>query len=202
MQTTPQEKLTISNLKFIAKIETGKRVNLCNYTLIDDGMVVNLLRRFVYRDSRWHTLNFIDNTINNAFEIARKYSRREDIQDKTLVTRIMEDIAASLKGINSLCETYMDDRKFVSDIHIIRDSIPAMISDFKLSLRSNIQPDDLLTTLLEIEKICASKEVSGMIFDTNIERPSTPLLVEHDPETETRSENKSTGKKKKGKKLT
>lgn len=178
MQTTPSEKLTISKLKFISKIESGKRVNLYDFTLIDDGIINNLMRRFIYHDSRWCTLDFIDKTISSAFEIARKYSRREDIQDKTLVTRIMEDIASSIQGIDNICKTYSDDRKFVSDVHIIRDSIPAMISDFKISLKNRIEPGDMLTTLLEINKICVNDEISGMIFGDTIEsRPSTPILV-------------------------
>ena len=203
MQTTPSEKLIISKLKFIASIEIGKRVNLYNYTLIDDNILNNILRRFVYNDSRWHTLRFIDNTVSNAFEIARKYSRREDIQDKTLVNRIIEDIAASIRGIENLCQTYKNDRKFVADVQIIRDSIPAMISDFKISLQKTVNPEDLLSTLLEINKICERDEISGIVFgdEPNV-RPSTPILVESIQDTSTIRSNADgnvSKKKKKGK---
>lgn len=166
MQTSQDEKTTLSHLKFITKFKQGKRVDLRNYIMVDESIVNTLMRRFIYRDSRWNTLKFIEKTVMASFCIAEKYSRQDSVADKILVTHIIEDIIATIRGIDNICVTYKGDNKFVSDLQIIRNSIAPMISDFKIALGTKLSPGDMLCIFLEVDKLCKSTEIEGIVYSS------------------------------------
>jgi hypothetical protein len=80
-------------------------------------------------ESRAASLEFIRQTLGEAFDLAAAYAGREDPFNRKIGQMIIAALLAAKSGIIGLSETYKDDRMFVSRVEILVGTLEARITD-------------------------------------------------------------------------
>lgn len=121
----------ISILKFIAKIREGERINVKTMTISQSDIPSRVYRTFISRETRSETLDFIKNAINKAIDMVYYYLTLEDKNEGNfhhdVAKIIIENLINAKKGMLNLTVTYQDDRKFVTDIESIVETMEIKI---------------------------------------------------------------------------
>ena len=133
----------ISRLKFISTIKPEEKIDVSTLSIQNIGILGRLYRTFFARsESRQATLDFIRYTLGDAFELAAVYLRDQEPRERTMydpsphtfnmkISEILiNSLIAAKTGIESLKETYRDDRMFVSRVGTLIDTLDAKIIDF------------------------------------------------------------------------
>lgn len=131
----------ISRLKFISKVKKGEKLNTRYLCVQPDGLGTSISRTFMYKDSRANALNFIQETINRAFELLVTYERSANDADNVLFSNLVIDLHNSTIGLANLKDVYSMDTKFCCDMDTILEYINAKLSKFpkKINECNNIQ---------------------------------------------------------------
>lgn len=120
----------ISRLKFISTIKPGEKIDVASLSVQTDTLVGRLYRSILARgESRSATLEFIRQTLGEAFDLASAYAVREDAFNRKIGQMIITALSAAKSGIMGLTETYKDDRMFVSRVEILVGTLEAKIAD-------------------------------------------------------------------------
>lgn len=119
----------ITNLKFLSNLQKNDKINTRYMFKESPGFLTSLSRTFFYNDNRKNALKFIENTINNGFELLSYYERLDKLSDKAICTNIVQDILQSKNGLENLKETYASDLQFVCNIDTIIQTIDAKMKD-------------------------------------------------------------------------
>jgi len=120
---------TLSNLKFIGQITPHRKINFSNYTMMPNNFITVFKRTFIYTDSRYKSLEFLEETITKSFKIVEKYKESKKNVDMYLNKNIIIDIIKCIKGIDSMRITYARDIKYVSHLQILRETIIPRVLD-------------------------------------------------------------------------
>ena len=121
---------TLSDLKFIGKINKGEKV-LARYRIVQpDNLMTKISRTLYYKEGRTTTLSFIRRTINDCFNIVLINKNSNDQYKKEIVKNILIDLKKSLIGILNLKDTYCDDTSFCCNLDTICENINARLSDY------------------------------------------------------------------------
>jgi hypothetical protein len=119
----------ISKLKFIGKIQKGDKINVKNMNVQSDGLMTRFTRGFIYFDNRQNTLTFIHNTIKKSFEIINHHLNSKHTFDKIIFENIVKDLKDSVKGMENLKETYMNDIMFCCKLDTLIEEIKARLME-------------------------------------------------------------------------
>ena len=126
----------LSTLKFIAKVREGEKIDVKTITIVKPDLPSRAYRTIISRQSRIETLDFIKTAINKAVNMVYYYLSLEE--DEKIITNkinfnlnvakvIMVNLVESKKGINNLVVTYEEDRKFVTDLETIVETMEIKI---------------------------------------------------------------------------
>jgi hypothetical protein len=125
-ELTGNEKLvenTLTNLKFISKIEKYEKVNVSNKTISKNDYQDRLYRTLIIRENKDDTMDFLRDTINDGISLAVHFSEMDTEFYKNISKIIIKHLSESKKGIESLCETYSTDRLFVSKLNTLIETL-------------------------------------------------------------------------------
>lgn len=120
---------TLSRLKFIAKIQTGEKINLRYMYIQNDGILTQFFRT-IFPDNRVKTFAFITETINKSFEILKFYNNSIKLSEQIMCKNLIHDLKESKNGLINLKETYNIDLKFGCDIQTLLQLIDAKLIEF------------------------------------------------------------------------
>lgn len=123
---------TISNLKFIASVQEGNKINTKFMFLQNDSYTSKLSRSIFYNDTRTNTIKFIQGTLESAFHILFKYKNSKKLSDKQSCLNIINDLTRTKLGLNNLKYTYKSDTKFVCDVDMIIENIDVRMKDINI----------------------------------------------------------------------
>jgi hypothetical protein len=104
----------ISNLKFISKVRPGEKFNITAMTVVENSWWNRAIRTFTGTESRTRTYKFIYNVVQNSIKIAELNLSSNSQREKQLGELILSQLEESQHGLESLIETYGDDRMFTS----------------------------------------------------------------------------------------
>jgi hypothetical protein len=160
-----RHKDVIKKLKFIARIESGERINVSTVSTTSHNLFSSLYRS-IFKESRSKTFQFLNEVIDRSFELIVLYQESTKISDRITCSQILEDLVNSVTGLRNLQVTYADDRNFYCDIDTLIGSIFARLAEFyegdihitpdiKEKIRSIVAP---LQIKHEKEKLTEQKE--------------------------------------------
>ena len=122
----------ISRLRFIATLKPGEKIDVATLSVQEDGLRGRIYRSIVARgESRQATLDFIRQALGEAFDLVATYIKREDDFSKKIGQMVIEALALAKKGIESLKETYKDDRMYVSRVETLVGTLDAKVADLE-----------------------------------------------------------------------
>lgn len=130
------QKDVVSKLKFIGLINKGDKLNVKNFTVQPDNVITKINRSFINLDNRQNSLQFVETTVQKAFQILKLSLVSDKISDKILCMNILQDIIKSKQGISNLCETYQNDVMITCNFATILQDIDARLAEIR-----NIHPD-------------------------------------------------------------
>ncbi len=99
----------ITSLTFISYISVGYKINVKSNTVVEAESHKGSFMRYVYGESRKHTVQYINDVITKAIDLASK-------EDENSRYSIMESMRKSVEGINNLMITYEKDRYIVAKL--------------------------------------------------------------------------------------
>lgn len=123
----------ISKLKFISKLKENEKVDLQSLQVVTaDYWPSRLYRTFVARgESREHTLEFIKETIGEAFDLSNQYlSINQEFYQQVGIS-IMTALQECKLGLKNLCKTYKGDRMFISQIETLLTTLGVKTDDLE-----------------------------------------------------------------------
>lgn len=127
---------TISNLKFISNIPIGHKLNI-NFMITEPNTILTATKRtFLYgNETRTKTKDFIETTINRAFEILNSsYCNQENIN---YIKKLLIELNNSISGISNLRQTYHDDIHFCGELDTVIDKIKIEVNKFEMKYNIN-----------------------------------------------------------------
>lgn len=120
----------ISKLKFISTLKPGEKIDVASLSVQPDTFAGRLYRTILARgESRSATLEFIRQTLGEAFDLVSAYVVREDSFNRKIGQMIIAALSATKTGIMGIAETYKDDRMFVSRVETLVGTLEAKIAD-------------------------------------------------------------------------
>lgn len=120
---------TISDLKFIGRINRGEKMLARYRTVQPDTLMTKMVRTFYFHEGRDHTLNFIRKTIMECLNIIALNKNSDKEYDCEMVRNIIADLRKSLNGINNIKDTYSDDTSFCCALETIEQQIKARLQE-------------------------------------------------------------------------
>lgn len=136
--TADRAEAVISRLKFIARIRPGEKVDIASLSVHPVTYTWRLYRAvFARGESRYTTLDYIRQALDDAFEIAPEFLAGGDDCSRTIGQMIVESLSASKSGIQGLAKTYEDDRMYVARI----ESLVAILN-VKIASLPKIESDE------------------------------------------------------------
>lgn len=122
---------TVSNLKFISRIQVGEKINLKRMSIQTDNVFTTLIRSIFYDENRNKTLSFVQDTVHRTFDIIKCYEHSTLKSDVVMRSNIVSDLTDCTEGLQRLKETYHDDLKFACDIDTVIQLIKSKLSDIE-----------------------------------------------------------------------
>lgn len=117
-----------SSLKFISKWKKHWKIDTHNLTIYPNTLLNNIYRTLIRGASRNETIDFVSTTVDNSFHAAL-YCLQLNVDDNGLNNQqglsLLEDIFAAKIGIETLKETYNQDKMLISQVETICDNIDA-----------------------------------------------------------------------------
>lgn len=124
-----RHKDVIKKLKFIARIESGERINVSTVSTTSHNLFSSLYRS-IFKESRSKTFQFLNEVIDRSFELIVLYQESTKISDRITCSQILEDLVNCVTGLRNLQVTYAEDRNFYCDIDTLIGSIFARLAEF------------------------------------------------------------------------
>lgn len=124
---------SISRLKFIASLRPGEKIDVGTLSVQGNSAYERACRTLFARGgSRAATFDFVKHTLDTAFELACTYLAYDDKFRQKIGKMLIESIASSMPGIDSLAKTYADDRMFVSRIETMVETMTVKTGELAL----------------------------------------------------------------------
>lgn len=118
----------ISDLKFIAKIRAGERIDVKNRKIIGADVPSRMYRTMVSRETREETYEFIHSRTTKAIDKIYYYRDLDDPFYVDVAKIITDNLLATKEGIEGLVNTYEGDKKFVARLEALIEMQDAKIS--------------------------------------------------------------------------
>jgi hypothetical protein len=110
----------LTSLKVISMIKEGQKVCVRNGHLsleVQSTGLLTSIRRWIHRDSRQMTLQYIKSVIQNSITVTKTYRTPASIE------KLSAGMNEALTGINSLIVTYADDATVSATLQVLSDRI-------------------------------------------------------------------------------
>ena len=118
-----------SKLRFIAKIEAGKKVDVGSMYIASDDLRLSFTRTFIHKtESRHKTLIFIESTIEEAYAYL-------ELATSNYKTIILENLKMIRPGLDHLTDTYHDDDMYTSKLEALIGVLNKRIKIFEDDLQ-------------------------------------------------------------------
>lgn len=127
----------LARLKFIGRIKEGEKVFVNSLTVRPNNWKTNL-RRALFGGSREETLEFIENTLETAFNCLVIYSASDRASDRDICGEIATDIETACDGIRAIQRTYADDLMFVCRAEMLASVTMSRLSEFKAKINHTV----------------------------------------------------------------
>jgi hypothetical protein len=152
------------DIKVISRIEeNGKICTVGSNVTLDKSNVTQWLRRFLSGDSKYRTVDAIENIVSAVIEISiqlmnsnylqghkgnseptpEKYYKTEREKICLALRNVSRDLSASLKGIRNLSKTYGSDAVICARLEQIVETIETHVSRVDIKLASIDQDEKL-----------------------------------------------------------
>lgn len=142
MFTSSIYKETITRLKFISKIQEGEKINTKHYlAIVNNDWLNSVLRTFYNFESRNHTVQFVNDTINTAFQlldqmkVSLKIEDKINIDEMNIMTNMFKDLTNSIVGIHNLKKTYKTDKIIVCQLETIIENIELFLHMHNIDIK-------------------------------------------------------------------
>lgn len=109
-------------LTVLSKLEQGQKLNLSNFSFEDAGSWWGAIRRTIYGENRKSLITHLNQIINKAINCIEEYKETE------FCSMVVNHLAKSKIGIESLLTTYQDDPHTVSNIEVIIRNIDTQLN--------------------------------------------------------------------------
>lgn len=124
-------KEVMSRLKFIGRLQKGEKINARRVYVQPDGIVTSISRTLINQDNRGNTLQFVQDTVNRAFELLTTYERSEKESERVMCPHLISDLKKAKSGLANLKDTYISDVKFTCDIETLLAHIDAKLDELR-----------------------------------------------------------------------
>jgi hypothetical protein len=132
----------ISRLRFMSKINHGEKINVRAMFVRDNDSVWQRILRSIRNystyisssdivESKEATLQFIQETVNDAITLIAMYSRENDEFKKKISAILVDNLEKSKVGIRNLIATYQQDRRFISQAEAVIQTLEARIDSLR-----------------------------------------------------------------------
>lgn len=132
----------ISKLRFLAKVQMGEKMNTRELFVRDNDSVLQRIVRTVRNYTTWAsgsdiveskeaTLNFIENSIDEAITLIAFYRRTDEPFNQRIADIIAKNLEESKDGIHESIKTYKSDRKFISSAESIMQTLEARVDSLR-----------------------------------------------------------------------
>lgn len=111
-----QTRESVIKLKLIGNLKIGDKIST-RYQQIQPDSMSTKLSRYIYGESRLHTVIFVRNTIYHIQTIV------VNIQDQNIKKIISDDLLKAKSGLVALQETYAGDVRVVAELEELIQSI-------------------------------------------------------------------------------
>lgn len=129
----------VSKLKFLSKIKKGEKLDVNSLLLYPDNFQTTVYRTLMTKgESRTATLKFMITLFNDAFDLASKYLRKDDVFLKEIGNMIVSSLQESKSGIEGFIGTYSDDRMFVAQLETLNKTLDAKLVDLNRNIKNGI----------------------------------------------------------------
>jgi len=126
----------ISRLKFLSKLRPGEKINVKYLFIRDNNSIWQRLLRTIINtisdgESKNETLEFVKNVINSAFDLIYVYRKTPDNFRSDITNLIIKNLKESKTGLESLIQTYDNDRLFVSRIETFLQTLDTRLTSLE-----------------------------------------------------------------------
>lgn len=135
MATTQSVQDIISRLKFISTVEPGEKIDVSTQTIMPNTYMNQIYNAFMRSEGRMDTLNFVRQSVTDAFDLLGSYTTRDNSYDRRIAHMIVDALVSSRRGILALTDTYKHDRMLTSRIETLVDLLDAKLSELPEDLR-------------------------------------------------------------------
>lgn len=128
----------ISKLKFISKTKPGEKLNVKELFVRDNNEIWQRFLRTMRNSILWEdgeskesTLAFTSSVTDEALNLICFYRRNaKNTFDNNIADMLTKNLEEALNGMESLLDTYKDDRKFSSQIETLMNTLNLRLEAF------------------------------------------------------------------------
>jgi len=132
----------IGKLKFIARINADEKIDVDTLTVQPVCHYTSLVRTLTLTgESKWKTLRFIRDTINQGWAIAEAFKSSQQDDYQQIRENIIQDLIHCKIGLSYLKKTYETNRHFVAQLDAIVQVLDARMSKEGKDLNPDRVPD-------------------------------------------------------------
>lgn len=123
----------LADLRFLAKIKKGKKVNLNPRSIDDDNIITSAYRTFYARtESRSSAFEFAKDVFSNAMILLCDKLSDDEALDSSLKVLVVAEMRRAIVSVKELCGTYSNDTEFNSRIEVEMELFEMKIKHIKL----------------------------------------------------------------------
>jgi hypothetical protein len=156
------KRVIISRLKFIGTIMPHEKIDVKNLR-IESPSIFTPIRRIFFNESRDTTLYFFTSTIDRSFEIIDAYLNSKKTSDKLFCANLITDLMNSVKGLQSIQTTYVDDKLVCCEISQMIETIQSKIYEIQESF-----PELLIMKELCVLQVKKESETQAETLNTEM----------------------------------
>jgi hypothetical protein len=124
---------TVSQLKFIASIPEGKKIDTYGLTLHNDSWYTSIMRTvsLLNHDSKERSRDFIFKVFSRSIEILNSSIQGKKPSEREFCRSLLKDIYGAQVGVINLTKTYKSDVRFACDIITMLEHLNFRLADIE-----------------------------------------------------------------------
>ena len=118
----------MTKVKFIASVRRNEKINVKQMTVQMNSMWT-IITRLWHQENRAHTLAFLVNTIQRAFEVMQNHIESKKHSEMLFCQHLAADLQACIPALQNLRYTYSHDRIFACSLHTLQEMMVARMGE-------------------------------------------------------------------------
>jgi len=118
----------MTKVKFIASVRRDEKINVKQMTVQPNSMWT-VITRLWHQENRAHTLAFLVNTIQRAFEVLQNHIESKKHSEMLFCQNLAADLQACIPALQNLRYTYAHDRIFACSLHTLQEMMVAKMGE-------------------------------------------------------------------------